>query len=331
MAEKIYYWLKLKNDFFRQKEIKRLRGIAGGEVFVIIYLKMLLLSLDNDGFLLYEKYYDTFAEELADQIDEKADNVKIVIAFLLSVGLLVEVDESSYLLTKCEEMTGHETSAAVRKRRSREKQKLLQAENSENALLEQSEQNNQGNISQNVTMSRDSHTMSRDSHIEKEIEKEKEIDIIYGQKNLTEKQNQQNSDVETVENLDAAFERIWKQYPRKQGKQEAKRYFMISVKTGDSVDDIENGVKKYAEHVKALKCEFQFIKKGSNFFREKAWMDDYSVTWTATNKKSSYDLGAVKSYAVPFEVEEEVEEVSYDINEFDKFAITHSSNTKKKE
>ena len=30
---KKYYWLKLKEDFFRQKEIKKLRKIAGGDTY----------------------------------------------------------------------------------------------------------------------------------------------------------------------------------------------------------------------------------------------------------------------------------------------------------
>ena len=65
MARKKYYWLKLKNDFFRQKEIKKLRQIAGGDTYVIIYLKMQLLSLQNNGRLFFEGYEDTFANELA--------------------------------------------------------------------------------------------------------------------------------------------------------------------------------------------------------------------------------------------------------------------------
>ncbi len=41
---KRYFWLKLHKDFFQRKEIKRLRKIAGGDTYTIIYLKMLLRS-----------------------------------------------------------------------------------------------------------------------------------------------------------------------------------------------------------------------------------------------------------------------------------------------
>ena len=62
---KRYFWLKLKEDFFRQKEIKKLRKIAGGDTFTIIYLKLQLLSLRDNGKIFFEGVEDTLFEELA--------------------------------------------------------------------------------------------------------------------------------------------------------------------------------------------------------------------------------------------------------------------------
>ena len=81
MAKK-YYWLKLKADFFNSKEIKKLRKTAGGDTFVIIYLKMQLLSLQNDGKLYYDGIDDDFASEIALTLDEDVENVRLTIAFL---------------------------------------------------------------------------------------------------------------------------------------------------------------------------------------------------------------------------------------------------------
>ena len=44
---KRYYWLKLPDDFFGDKAIKRLRKIAGGDTYVIIYLKMMQIRLKD--------------------------------------------------------------------------------------------------------------------------------------------------------------------------------------------------------------------------------------------------------------------------------------------
>lgn len=52
MAEKRYYWLKLKEDFFNDIRMKRLRKISAGSTYTIIYLKLLLLSLKDEGKLL---------------------------------------------------------------------------------------------------------------------------------------------------------------------------------------------------------------------------------------------------------------------------------------
>lgn len=51
---KRYYWLKLPDGFFRQKAIKKLRKIAGGDTYTIIYLKMLLVAMKQDGRLEIE-------------------------------------------------------------------------------------------------------------------------------------------------------------------------------------------------------------------------------------------------------------------------------------
>ena len=75
MAKK-YYWLRLKDDWFNSKVIKKLRKIAGGDTYTIIYLKMQLLSLKNEGKLYYEGVEDSFEEELALDLDEDIDNVR---------------------------------------------------------------------------------------------------------------------------------------------------------------------------------------------------------------------------------------------------------------
>ena len=42
---KRYYWLKLHEEFFRQPSIKYIRTLPEGEKILIIYLKLLLVSL----------------------------------------------------------------------------------------------------------------------------------------------------------------------------------------------------------------------------------------------------------------------------------------------
>lgn len=118
---KRYYWLKLPDDFFRQKPIKKLRRIAGGDTYTIIYLKMLLVSLKNEGKLFFDGVEENFTEEIALELDEEEENVKVTVQFLMAQGLLQLIDESEYELTECSRMVGSESASAERMRRLRDK------------------------------------------------------------------------------------------------------------------------------------------------------------------------------------------------------------------
>lgn len=133
--EKRYYWLKLKDDFFAQKEIKKLRKIAGGDTYTIIYLKLQLLSLKNNGTLLFENIEDTFCEELSLEIDEDPENIKFTLMFLQKYGLLEEVSNTEFLLPKTIESIGSEGQCAERVRKHREKKKTLLCNTSVTAIV----------------------------------------------------------------------------------------------------------------------------------------------------------------------------------------------------
>ncbi len=118
---KRYYWLKLKEDFFGQKEIKRLRRLAGGDTFTIIYLKLLLLSLKTDGKIYFDGIGENFADELSLEIDEEAENISLTLAYLQAKGLLDLVNESEYFMSDIPSMIGSESESASRVRKLRNK------------------------------------------------------------------------------------------------------------------------------------------------------------------------------------------------------------------
>ena len=130
MAKK-YYWLKLRNDWFGDKRIKKLRSIAGGDTYTIIYLKMQLLSLKNEGKLFFEGVEDDFVSELALDLDEEVENVKITVSFLMKNGMLELNNTDEYLLTEVPETIGSETAGAERVRKFRNNKKALQCKESE--------------------------------------------------------------------------------------------------------------------------------------------------------------------------------------------------------
>ena len=88
MAGEQKQYLKLSDDFFEQKIIKKLRSIAGGDTYTIILVKMLMRSIKDGGELYYEGNEDDYASELAHDIDEDKDNVAMTVRFLISNGIL---------------------------------------------------------------------------------------------------------------------------------------------------------------------------------------------------------------------------------------------------
>lgn len=125
---KRYYWLKLKEDFFRDKVMKKMRKIAGGDTYVVIYLKMMLMSIQTNGELYFEGIENDFADELALALDEDEENVRVAIGFLMRSGKLVEKSKSIYFMPEANEAIGSESSSAERVRKFREKQKQEQLE-----------------------------------------------------------------------------------------------------------------------------------------------------------------------------------------------------------
>lgn len=123
MAEKKYYWLKLSDKFFNDKAIKKLRKIAGGDTYTVIYLKMMLIAIKQNNRLYFDGIEDDFMEELALELGEDPENVAVTCTFLEKKGLLQVMTDEEFLLTQCAEMVGSETAEARWKRNQRARRK----------------------------------------------------------------------------------------------------------------------------------------------------------------------------------------------------------------
>ena len=121
---KRYYWLKLDAPFFNDAKIKKLRKLAGGDTFTIIYLKMMMLSLEKAGYLLYENIEDSFEKEIALKIDEDIENVVVTVNYLKLQGLLRDCGNNEYSMPQVLTRIGSETDKAQLMRRKRAMDKL---------------------------------------------------------------------------------------------------------------------------------------------------------------------------------------------------------------
>ena len=155
-GNKQFWWIKLQEDFFESKEMKKLRKLAGGAIYTIIYLKMQLMTLKTSGRIYFDGIEDTFAEEIALTINESPDDVIAALMILERLGLARRMSDEEILLPDVEKNTGSETKYAGKKRQYRAKiaaQKRAEIERKEDIVSAMS------------------------SHCPTEIEKEKEIEI----------------------------------------------------------------------------------------------------------------------------------------------------------
>jgi len=241
MAEKRYYWLKFHSDFFDSKRIKKLRKMAGGDTYTIIYLKMQLKALKSDGILEFTGVEDDFASELALDLDENVEDVKMTLMFLLQYGMCECSDNTHYLLPYVIENTGSETASTQRVRDYRERQKALQC----NA---------------DVT------DVKRIGNVEKEIEKEKEIEVEKSKNTLA------HPKVSGVVE-ETPFDIFWKAYPRKTGKGDARKKFAKAL-TKTSFENIMAALGKVKASAQWQKDDGQFVPYPATWLNQERWDDE---------------------------------------------------------
>lgn len=236
MAEKRYYWLKLKENYFDSPKIKKLRKIAGGDTYTIIYLKLQLLSIKNNGIIEYEKIEPTFQEELALKLDEDVENVGVTLSFLQSQGLVDVNENNDFFLIEASNNIGSESESAERVRlfRERKNQKALQCNDSVTEVKQIS-------ISNSISKS-NSNSLSNNKDKKGEIEQE--------------------------------FDEIWKLYPRKEDKKKAFMAYKTARKKA-SFDEIKKGVETYSNHIKENNTDKCYIKLGATFLNGECWANNY--------------------------------------------------------
>ena len=150
---KIYFWLKIDKKFFDNIFIKRLKTVPGGYTMTVIYIRLMLESLESDCILYYEGYFNNLKEELALKLDVSEDDIDMTMAYFTKCGLIQVDEDKNAELPQAKALVESETNWANYKREQRKKAKLEEFQPS-------------------LTISN-----SCPTEIEKEIEKEIEIEL----------------------------------------------------------------------------------------------------------------------------------------------------------
>lgn len=115
-VEKRYYWLKLKRDFFRRNEIEVVKAMPSGTDYVLFYLELLLLSLENNGELRITETIPYSDSMLASVTHTDIEIVRGAVNTFTKLGMMEMLDDGTLFMKEVESMTGSETVWAERKR-----------------------------------------------------------------------------------------------------------------------------------------------------------------------------------------------------------------------
>ena len=269
-------WIKVTTDIFDDEKILLIESMPDADSIIVIWFKLLCLAgkQNNHGvFMINDKI--PYTEEMFATIFRRNINTVRLALKTFEQFDMIEIYNDTVIIPKWEK---HQSLDALEKSREatrnrvkkwREQQKLLTC-------------NGDGNVTCNVTDTVTDNVTETDGNGDRiRIEKE------------NKNKNNNNNGHSTIEQ---EFESIWKQYPKREGRKDALAAFEKAIKKGTTVEQIENGIQAYCEHIKKCNIDRQYIKQGSTYFRGEHWNDVYDDSATTTaepKKKSSYDLSKV--------------------------------------
>ena len=127
MAEKRFYWLRLKRDFFKRHDIRIIESLPNGKDYCLFYLKLLCESVDHEGNLRFSDQIPYSEDMLATITNTNVDIVRSAIKVFCQLRMMEILDDGTFFMAEVQKMIGSyaDNDNANRQRRFRERQKDL--------------------------------------------------------------------------------------------------------------------------------------------------------------------------------------------------------------
>ena len=190
MADRKFYWLKLKRDFFKRHDIRIIEETENGKDYILFYLKLLLESIDHDGALRFSDTVPYNEKMLSIITNTNIDIVRSAMKVFVGLKMIEILDDETIYMAGVQKLIGSETSVAERVRKHRENQRLLQCNT-------------------DVTKC----NTEKDIYIDKEIEKDKEKEKRFVKPTIEEVQaycKERNNNVDAQRWFDFYESKGWK-------------------------------------------------------------------------------------------------------------------------
>lgn len=294
---KVYYWIKLKDTFFRSDTVDFFMSQPNGANYVVLYQMLHLMTANTDG--RFQRQigeiiipYD-IAKIKRDCKYFSEDTIRVAFELYKQCGLIYEDVDGVLTLTDHSKMVGSETDYAEKKRRQRTEIKAAKRY----AELEKGKGDNvPSNVSDNVSIS-----------VPTEI-RDKRIDInntpIESGASIDEKAPKVKKR-KTILSTDqkSLFDKFYSVYPKKRSVGDAeKAWAKITPNPDDAfVDRLIAAVK--AKQDSGEWSNFQYIPFPASWLNARGWEDEITLPVTEAKPRKTDDEIAAERAAYQREIE----------------------------
>lgn len=247
MAERKYYWIKLKKDFMSSDAVDFLMSQKNGAEYVVLYQMLCLMTVKTNGKLerqLNEVIIPYDAEKI--QRDTKyfnIDTVRNALQLYTHLGLIYKDENGCLTIADYENIVGSESGSAERVRRFRN----LKALHCNSEVTEKKQLCNE--------------LSNTEIEIDKEIDKDKDIDRLFIDKNSKDIRSSSNEEKELNEPCDAVAHKKTKKFVK------------------PTIEEIE----KFAHEYNLRNLDAQYFY---DYYESNGWMvgKNHMKDWKATAK-----------------------------------------------
>ena len=252
MAERKYYWIKLKKDFMNSDAVDFLMSQKNGAEYVVLYQMLCLMTVKTNGKLerqLNEVIIPYDAEKI--QRDTKyfnIDTVRNALQLYIHLGLIYKDDNGCLSIADYENLVGVESGSAERMRRLR------------NLKASQCDGLSDANVTKLLQKS--------DELSDTDIDTDKEVIN-------TNISCNENSEIEVLDQKEMWFESFWEIYPKHQDKKKAKQKFLKACTDKKKYQEIMDGLRNVLP-VWAKK-DTKYIPMPTTWLNGERWNDEVDL------------------------------------------------------
>ena len=273
MAERKYYWIKLKKDFMNSDAVDFLMSQKNGAEYVVLYQMLCLMTVKTSGKLerqLNEVIIPYDAEKI--QRDTKyfnIDTVRNALQLYIHLGLIYKDDNGCLSIADYENLVGSESGSAERVRRFRNSKALhCNDDVTDMKRISNELSNTDIDIDKEIDIDTDKEVINTNISCNLEVDKngsyttKNNAGIPHGCQMVAERLPQvsigkvsidknnknniscnENSIIEVLDQKEMWFESFWEIYPKHQDKKKAKQKFLKLCTDKKKYQEIMQGLR----------------------------------------------------------------------------------------